>query len=143
MQAGLLVLHVLLAAGLIGLVLVQHGRGADAGAAFGSGASGTVFGARGATSFLTKITTFLAIGFFANSLALAYLSANQPTSGSLMERVRVEEPANPTTTISLDPSGSGDAAVADEQKVVVEQQSDEAGTDTSASTDVPESAESP
>jgi preprotein translocase subunit SecG len=92
MQAFLLVIHVLLAVGLIVLVLIQHGRGADAGAAFGSGASATVFGARGSASFLTKLTTLLAIGFFANSLALAYLSASQPEDASLMERVITEQP---------------------------------------------------
>lgn len=101
MQAFLLVIHVLLAAGLIVLVLIQHGRGADAGAAFGSGASATVFGARGSASFLTKITTLLAIGFFANSLALAYLSASQPEEASLMERVRIEQPeAGPAPVVS-------------------------------------------
>jgi preprotein translocase subunit SecG len=68
----LVVLHVLLAVGLIGLVLVQHGKGADAGAAFGSGASATVFGARGATSFLSRATSILATLFFLTSLALAY-----------------------------------------------------------------------
>ena len=95
MQAFLLVIHVLLAVSLIVLVLIQHGRGADAGAAFGSGASATVFGARGSASFMTKVTTLLAIGFFANSLGLAYLSASQPEEASLMERVRIEQPAEP------------------------------------------------
>lgn len=70
----LVVFHVLLAAGLIGLVLIQHGKGADAGAAFGSGASATVFGARGAASFLTRATSVLATLFFLTSLALAYFA---------------------------------------------------------------------
>jgi preprotein translocase subunit SecG len=70
----LVVFHVLLAAGLIGLVLIQHGKGADAGAAFGSGASATVFGARGAASFLTRATSVLATLFFLTSLALAYVA---------------------------------------------------------------------
>jgi preprotein translocase subunit SecG len=70
----LVVLHVLLAVGLIGLVLMQHGKGADAGAAFGSGASATVFGARGATSFLSRATSILATLFFLTSLALAYFA---------------------------------------------------------------------
>jgi preprotein translocase subunit SecG len=70
----LVVLHVLLAAGVIGLVLIQHGKGADAGAAFGSGASATVFGARGAASFLTRATSVLATLFFLTSLALAYFA---------------------------------------------------------------------
>ncbi len=67
----LIIVQVLVAAGLVGLVLVQHGKGADMGAAFGSGASGTVFGSRGSGSFLTKATTILAVLFFLNSLLLA------------------------------------------------------------------------
>jgi len=60
----ILIIHVLLALGLIALILMQHGKGADAGAAFGSGAAGSVFGARGANSFLYKLTASLALGFF-------------------------------------------------------------------------------
>ncbi len=77
MQALALVLHVALALGVIGLVLIQHGKGADAGAAFGSGASATVFGARGSASFLTKITTGLAAAFFGTSLLLFYMAAHR------------------------------------------------------------------
>ena len=73
MHTVLVVVQVLVAVGLIGLVLIQHGKGADAGAAFGSGASGTVFGARGAANFLTRTTAWLAAAFFASSLGLAYL----------------------------------------------------------------------
>lgn len=73
MYTVLVVVQVLVAIALIGLVLIQHGKGADAGAAFGSGASGTVFGARGAANFLTRTTAALAAAFFATSLALAYL----------------------------------------------------------------------
>ncbi len=75
-EAIILVVHVLLALGLLALILIQHGKGADAGAAFGAGASGTVFGASGSASFLTKLTTWIAIAFFATSLTLAYLSAH-------------------------------------------------------------------
>jgi len=64
MQTILTVFHLFLAIGLIGLILIQHGRGADAGAAFGSGASATVFGARGSGSFLSRTTAILAIAFF-------------------------------------------------------------------------------
>lgn len=77
MQSLALVLHVVLAVGVIGLVLIQHGKGADAGAAFGSGASATVFGARGSASFLTRATTILAALFFCTSLFLFYLAANR------------------------------------------------------------------
>lgn len=73
MYTVLIVIHVLLAISLIGMVLVQRGPGAAAGAAFGSGASSTVFGARGAGSFLTRTTGVLAIGFFLVSLSMAVL----------------------------------------------------------------------
>lgn len=77
MQSLALVVHVVLAVGVIGLVLMQHGKGADAGAAFGSGASATVFGARGSASFLTRVTTVLATLFFITSLFLFYLAAHR------------------------------------------------------------------
>jgi len=73
----ILVIHVLLALGLVGIILIQHGKGADAGAAFGSGAAGSVFGARGAHSFLYKLTAVLAIGFFVTSISLAYFASNE------------------------------------------------------------------
>ncbi|UCE88762.1 MAG: preprotein translocase subunit SecG [Pseudomonadota bacterium] len=78
----ILVLHVLIAASLVGLVLLQQGKGADVGAAFGSGASSTVFGSQGSASFLTRTTGILAALFFVTSLSLAYLAtrAAQPTS---------------------------------------------------------------
>ena len=69
-----LLIHVFLAIGLIGLILLQHGKGADAGAAFGSGASATVFGAQGSASFLSRATKWLAIMFFITSGALAWQS---------------------------------------------------------------------
>jgi protein translocase SecG subunit len=69
-----LIIHMLLAFGLIALILMQHGKGADAGAAFGAGASGSVFGARGANSFMYKLTASIAVGFFITSLTLAYLA---------------------------------------------------------------------
>ena len=71
----LFVLQILVAVVLIGFILIQHGKGADAGAAFGSGSSSTVFGSQGSGSFLTKVTTVLAIIFLGNSLFLAYLAS--------------------------------------------------------------------
>ena len=87
MQSLVLVLHVLVAVFLVVLVLVQHGKGADAGASFGGGASGTVFGSQGSTSFLMRITTVLAFVFFVTSLALAYMAAHQPKSKSLADDI--------------------------------------------------------
>ena len=77
LQTILLVAQVLIAASLIGLILIQHGKGADAGAAFGSGASSTVFGSQGSTSFLTKATAILAFLFLANSLTLAVIASKR------------------------------------------------------------------
>ena len=73
----LLVIHVLIATAVIGLVLIQHGKGADIGAAFGSGASNTVFGSQGTGSFLFKLTGGLALAFFVTSLLLSAMVANQ------------------------------------------------------------------
>jgi preprotein translocase subunit SecG len=88
METFLLIVHVLIAFVLIGLILLQQGKGADVGAAFGSGASSTIFGARGSASFLTRTTAILAVLFFSNSFFLAYLSANTAQQKSLMERVQ-------------------------------------------------------
>ena len=101
-----LVVHVLAALGVIGLVLLQHGKGADMGAAFGSGASGSLFGASGSANFLSRTTAILATVFFVTSLSLAYLMASKPkTTGSVMERA-VESPALPA------PAGSAPAGAA-------------------------------
>ena len=85
-QSTVLIIHTLIALSIIGLVLLQRGKGADAGAAFGAGASGTVFGARGASSFFSRVTAVLATAFFATSLTLAYLSSQRTTGPeSLLE----------------------------------------------------------
>lgn len=101
MQSVLLVIHVLLSLSLIGLVLIQQGKGADAGAAFGGGASSAVFGASGAGSFLTKLTTGLAIAFFATSLGLAYISAADVSDSSVVDKLQQvdTEQVQPTTDI--------------------------------------------
>lgn len=88
--------HVLVSALIIGLVLMQHGKGADAGAAFGSGASGTVFGAQGSASFLSRATAVLATVFFITSLTLAYLSGHRDGPVELIDRL-VENPAVETS----------------------------------------------
>ena len=85
MQTILTVLQLFLSLGLIGLILIQHGRGADAGAAFGSGASSTVFGSRGSGSFLSRTTAVLAALFFLTSMALAYYAAQGSKPAGLMD----------------------------------------------------------
>jgi preprotein translocase subunit SecG len=95
---SLIVFHVILAAGIIGLVLLQKGKGADTGAAFGGGASGTVFGAQGSASFLSRTTAVLAALFFANSLALAYMAGQVPAeSSSIIQRAAQEQMAEEAT----------------------------------------------
>jgi len=97
MYTFLIVVYVLVSASLIGLVLIQHGKGADAGAAFGSGASGTVFGARGSANFLSRTTAWLAALFFALSLVLAYFMHGRAAPHSVVDAV----PAKPAATVEL------------------------------------------
>ena len=85
MYQVIIVVHVLLGLGVIGLVLMQQGKGADAGAAFGSGSSGSVFGAQGAASFLSRTTAVFAVLFFSTSLGLAYLGGYQGEQVDLMD----------------------------------------------------------
>lgn len=90
----LLVAQVVIAVSLIGFILIQHGKGADAGAAFGSGASSTVFGSQGSGNFLTKATAVLAFLFLSNSLLLGYMATQrvvEPTSIMDSQPVVVEE----------------------------------------------------
>jgi preprotein translocase subunit SecG len=92
-----LVIQLLAAMVMIGLVLIQHGKGADMGASFGSGASGSLFGATGSANFLSRSTAICATVFFACTLALAYLSnahtAAAPTNSSVLDRAAPAAPA--------------------------------------------------
>ena len=95
MESALLIVHILVAVAIVGLVLIQHGKGADAGAAFGAGgggASGSVFGAQGSSNFLSRSTGMLATVFFITSLSLAYTAKNAVDEKSLMERVQEQTP---------------------------------------------------
>src|SRR5262245_44424270 len=91
----ILAVHVIAAAGLIGLVLLQHGKGADMGAAFGSGASGSLFGASGSANFLSRTTAVLAAVFFLTSMGLTYVTSHKPQAASVMEGRKTEQPAVP------------------------------------------------
>ncbi|MEK7990053.1 MAG: preprotein translocase subunit SecG [Thiotrichaceae bacterium] len=88
MHSIIVTVHILICAGLIGFILVQHGKGAEAGAAFGSGASATVFGSRGSGSFLTQVTGILAATFFVTSLTLAYFSTSTHQPKSVTEMLQ-------------------------------------------------------
>jgi preprotein translocase subunit SecG len=92
LQKTVLIAHTLIALLIIVLVLLQRGKGADAGAAFGAGASGTVFGARGSSSFFSRATAVCATAFFVSSLTLAYLSSQGSAAPeSLLENAPVVE----------------------------------------------------
>jgi preprotein translocase subunit SecG len=97
-----LVFHVLIGAMIVALVLIQRGKGADAGAGFGAGASGTVFGAAGSANFLSRSTAVLALFFFGTSLGLAYLGTQRKAPESLLDAVpapvQVQMPAGTDTT---------------------------------------------
>jgi len=106
--------HILAALAIIALVLLQQGKGADAGAAFGAGGSGTVFGARGAASFLTRATAILAVVFFLTSLGLAWFASQQVERRSVVERTEApaaeseraaSAPADVPTSASGAPAG--------------------------------------
>ena len=97
LQQVAVLFHLLLAVAIVALVLMQRGRGADAGAGFGAGASGTVFGARGSASFLSRTTAVLATLFFMSSLGLAYLLSRQTAPKSVVDRVQEAPMPAPTT----------------------------------------------
>jgi len=102
-----IVVQVVSALAIIGLVLLQHGKGADMGAAFGSGASGSLFGASGSSNFLSKSTAVAAAIFFASTLALASLGTQRPTgtpSGGVMERMAAPANGVPATTVPAAPA---------------------------------------
>ena len=98
---AVVVIQILAALVMIGLVLVQHGKGADMGASFGSGASGSLFGATGSANFLSRSTSVCAAVFFACTLFLAYLSndrARGPAAGSVLDRPAITTPASAPAT---------------------------------------------
>jgi len=108
-------LQILTALVMIGLVLIQHGKGADMGASFGSGASGSLFGATGSANFLSRSTAVCAAVFFVCTLALAFFSNERPQSsgGSVLDRPAVSAPAAsvPATGAALIPGAASAAAV--------------------------------
>ncbi len=98
-QKAVLITHTIIALGIIALVLLQRGKGADAGAGFGAGASGTVFGARGSGSFFSRATAILATAFFVSSLTLAYLSSQRATGPEERLIENVLPPVDPVESI--------------------------------------------
>ncbi|WP_296508070.1 preprotein translocase subunit SecG [Rhodoferax sp.] len=107
-----LTIQLLSAVAMIGLILVQHGKGADMGAAFGSGGSGSLFGASGSANFLSRTTAVLATVFFVATLALAYFGNLRPSSsGSVLEAVPAVAPAAPAADAAPAAPASGAAQI--------------------------------
>src|SRR5512133_1320377 len=108
MLTVVLAVQMLSALGMIGLILVQHGKGADMGAAFGSGGSGSLFGASGSANFLSRTTAVLATVFFVCTLLLAYFGTARPTasSGSVLEGAAVSVPVPVVVPPSVPASGA-------------------------------------
>src|ERR1700756_1714046 len=94
-ETVLVAVHVLVAAALVGLVLLQHGKGADMGAAFGGGSAGSLFGSAGSANFLSRTTAILAAVFFATSIVLTWLSGHPTVAQSVMQRPAPAAPAKP------------------------------------------------
>ncbi len=113
LQTILLVLHVIVAISLIAFILLQQGRGATTGAAFGSGASSTVFGARGSASFLSRTTSILAIVFFANCLLLAFLGGQRTGPTSVLDHLQ-DEPVTPPASPTAAANGGTSPAAAND-----------------------------
>jgi preprotein translocase subunit SecG len=144
----LLIVQIIVALSIIGLVLIQHGKGADAGAAFGGGSSGTVFGSRGSSNFLSRSTGILAAVFFANSLALAWLVAHRGDSDTFsseksvvpqvkIEKVRAAPVVEPVVAVPSDVP----ANVGNPDKVDTETQQTTPAKESKAPVDVPASVD--
>ena len=109
-------LHVLIALAIIGLVLLQHGKGADMGSGFGGGSSGSLFGATGSANFMSRATAVLATIFFLTSLGLAYLATNKPkSSGGVLDAAKKElsAPAAPAAPAAGKPAAESSTAAPD------------------------------
>jgi preprotein translocase subunit SecG len=104
MEIFILVLHVLIGASLVGLVLLQHGKGADMGAAFGSGSAGSLFGASGSANFLSRATAILATVFFVTSLGLTYLGSTRSVPKGVIERAPAPSQEQTPAPASIPPT---------------------------------------
>jgi len=116
MQTLVLVLHILAAGGIVVLVLLQHGKGADMGAAFGSGSAGSLFGSAGAANFLSRTTAVLAAVFFATSLGLTYFSTPSAKSGGVTHQIEAPAAPKPDATPATPASSAPAPAATPAQK---------------------------
>ena len=106
METLVWVVHVITAVVLVGLVLIQHGKGADMGAAFGTGSAGSLFGSSGSANFLSRSTAVAATVFFLTSMTLTYLSANPVKNQGVMDKVDVTQPMQQAAPAVPDAPGS-------------------------------------
>jgi preprotein translocase subunit SecG len=124
LETGLLILHLLVAVAICGFVLLQHGKGADMGAAFGSGSSGSLFGAAGSANFLSRTTAILAAIFFASSLGLTWFATTRTAPSGVMQKSIMEKMAPKTSDV---PSAPGAAPGAPGSAVPVAPPASDAG----------------
>ena len=111
METVVWIIHLLIAASLVGLVLLQHGKGADMGAAFGSGASGSLFGASGSSNFLSRATAVAATAFFLTSLSLTYFSLSRTQSKGIADKIpATTQPAQTPQPVPAPVGDAGDTA---------------------------------
>jgi preprotein translocase subunit SecG len=140
MSLLVIILHIVVCIALIMIVLLQTGKGADMGAAFGGGASQTLFGATGASTFLSKATTAAAIIFMLTSLSLAYMASNRSPGGSLMpdepssviEQPATDESAAPAETTPSDQGETSATDGTDTKPVTAEEPATDAAPETPA-----------
>jgi preprotein translocase subunit SecG len=138
MESLIIVIHILSAVAIIGLVLIQHGKGADMGASFGSGASQTIFGSAGSGNVLTRSTTWLAVVFFLTSLGLAVVARDRADAGVELEALL----ANPDAAAAVIPAAPAtDVPVLDVQATVESPVADMPAVEAAAIDTVPEAAD--
>lgn len=130
-ETVVVVVHVLVSLGLIGLIMIQQGKGAEAGASFGGGASQTVFGSQGSGNFLTKTTKYLAIIFFSTSISLAVIAKQRsevaaqailPTASLVNKADSIEagSPEEAKSALELEDSGSLESPAIEEKQTELE-----------------------
>ena len=110
MEMMVLIVHIIVAMGIVGLVLVQHGKGADVGAAFGSGSAGSVFGSAGSANFMSRLTAVLALMFFLTSMGLTWLSTTRGVSKGVMATPAASDKVPGAAGVPAAPAAKSDKA---------------------------------
>ena len=136
MDLAIMVLHMLAAVGIVGLVLMQHGKGADVGAAFGSGSAGSVFGSAGSANFLSRMTAVLAVVFFLTSIGLSYMGSRKSVNKGVMGNAPATQPADKVPGAKDAPVAKGAEKAADKAAPAAEKKDDK-GDKGSKAGDVP------